>query len=613
MPDIIRLLPDSVANQIAAGEVIQRPASVVKELIENAIDSGSTNVTINIKDAGKTLIQVVDNGCGMSETDARLAFERHATSKIKKANDLFAIRSLGFRGEALASIAAIAYVELKTKLSDKEIGTYLNIVGSEVKEQKDINCPSGSNFIVKNLFFNVPARRKFLKTNSTELRHIIDEFQRIALAYPSKNLKLIHNDVEIYNLPESNLKIRIINLIGKNSVQNLLPLNSKTHILELTGFIGKPENVRKTAGEQFFFVNGRYMRNPYMYKAVMKAYEKILAPGTYPSFFIYFNLDPSLIDINIHPTKTEIKFADEKTIWQILFATVRESLGKFNVVPSIEFNQENPIEISMPSKNSAIHPPKVKIDHQYNPFDEKTYGFNKTKDSGFHDKNKMNNGESLYGEFNDTKIKSVISNIEEEKKESDQKLFSSQTIEGKFFQFKNKYILTPVKSGLMIIDQKRAHERILYERFLFSLKTKKKVSQITMFPKTLKLNPADFELLVHMIPDLNLMGFEIAVKEKYLLQIKGVPNDLNITNIEDLIDSILDEFKNTDIDTEKKIAELLAEKIAVSTAINYGQILNNTEINNLFDMLFACKTPYFSPTGKQVITIIENQELENRF
>ncbi|MFC2086443.1 DNA mismatch repair endonuclease MutL [Bacteroidota bacterium] len=610
MPDIIHLLPDSVANQIAAGEVIQRPASVVKELVENAIDAGSTKVTINIKDAGKTLIQIIDNGCGMSDTDARLAFERHSTSKISKAQDLFAIRSLGFRGEALASIAAIAYVDLKTKLSDQDIGTHINIIGSEVKEQKNINCPNGSNFLVKNLFFNVPARRKFLKTNSTELRHIIDEFQRIALAYPKIKLSFIHNDVEIYNLPETNLKQRIVNLIGKGSVQNLLPVNSSTSVVYINGFIGKPENARKTAGEQFFFVNGRYMRNPYMYKAVINAYEKILAPATYPSFFIYFDLDPSMIDINIHPTKTEIKFAEERTIWQILHASLRETLGKFNLVPSLEFDQSNPIEITPLSKDYIPKIPQIEINPNYNPFEEGKNSQAATN-SFSADKKKLENWESLFMKNEDFSKNHDIS-IVPQKDDNQSKLSLGET-DKSVFQFKNKYILSPIKSGLMIIDQKRAHERILFEKFLHTIQTKSKISQTTLFPKSLKLNPADFEIIVQMISDLSVLGFEIAVEKNSTIIIKGIPADLNEQKTEDVIYTLIEEYKNTEIDIKEKLVENICHNLACNAAIKYGQKLSQLEINNLFDMLFACKTPNFSPSGKPVISIINNDEIEKRF
>ncbi len=401
MSDIINLLPDSVANQIAAGEVIQRPASVVKELVENSVDAGSTSIIVNIREAGKNLIQISDNGSGMSETDARMAFERHATSKIKNANDLFAIRTMGFRGEALASIAAIANVELKTKKKDNDLGVAINISGSEVISQEPVSCSDGSNFLIKNLFFNVPARRKFLKKNSTELKHIITEFQRIALVHPEIAMTLQHNDAEIYNLPISNHHERIVNIFGKGIKQNLISIETETTVISIKGFIGKPEFARKTSGEQYFFINDRYMKHPYFYKAVLLAYENILPPDTVPSFFLYFDADPSTIDINIHPTKTEIKFEDERAIWQIVQASVKQSLGKFNIVPSIDFDQESILDIDYSTKNKEIRQPSIEINHSYNPFEEEQKP-RPNSSSGYsrkEEKSKSMNWESLYSGF----------------------------------------------------------------------------------------------------------------------------------------------------------------------------------------------------------------------
>jgi len=367
MADIIQLLPDSVANQIAAGEVIQRPASVVKELTENAVDAQANSITVNIKDAGKTLIQIIDNGTGMSETDARLAFERHSTSKIQNANDLFSIQTMGFRGEALASVAAIAHIELKTKQTHQEIGTNIQIEGSEVVSQEPTSCTTGSNFAIKNLFYNVPARRKFLKSNTAEFGHIINEFQRVALANPGIEFKLYHNDSEVYILPKSNIRQRIISIFGKKINQNLIPLETLTSIVKIKGFIGKPENAKKKPGEQFFFINQRYMKNPYLNKAILNAYEQILPPDTIPSYFLYLETDPATIDVNIHPTKTEIKFENQQAIWQFLHASVKESLGKNNIVPSIDFEQEQSFDIPVVSKDTHINTPKIKIDPTFNP------------------------------------------------------------------------------------------------------------------------------------------------------------------------------------------------------------------------------------------------------
>ncbi|MCK5822964.1 MAG: DNA mismatch repair endonuclease MutL [Bacteroidales bacterium] len=607
MSDIIHLLPDSVANQIAAGEVIQRPASVVKELVENAIDSGASVVKIIIKDAGKTLVQVVDNGCGMSETDARLSFERHATSKIKSANDLFAIRTMGFRGEALASIAAIAYVELKTKRVEDELGTFINISGSELVKQEPLSCPNGTNFLIKNLFFNVPARRKFLKSNTTEFRHIVNEVQRIALPNPEISFVLIHNDVEVYNLPASNLHQRIVSVFGKNAQKNLIKINTSTSIINIKGFIGKPEYAKKKSGEQFFFVNNRYMRHPYFYRAVLKAYERILPHDSIPSFFIYFDIDPKSIDINIHPTKTEIKFDDERGIWQILQVSIKESLGKYNIVPSIDFSIDADSMIDIPSfsKNSEVKIPSVTLDPNYNPFKENNKGSNY-----YQKKDIPDNWEQLYSGF------------ENEGKQTSNKLFggedddlsdNTQTTNLQFYQLKNKYILTSVKSGLMMIDQKRAHERILYEKFLRVLKSNVGVEQKNLFPESFNLNAADAEILKEIINDVNLLGFDISEFSDNTFVINGTPADLAKVNSLSFIESLIENYKNNKIDIKNDIRENVVRSIAKASAINYGKTLTVKEMSNLIDRLFACKTPNYSPSGKSVFNIISIEELDKRF
>ena len=607
MSDIIHLLPDSVANQIAAGEVIQRPASVVKELVENAIDSGASVIKIIIKDAGKTLVQVIDNGCGMSETDARLSFERHATSKIKSANDLFAIRTMGFRGEALASIAAIAYVELKTKRFEDELGTFINISGSELVKQEPMACPNGTNFLIKNLFFNVPARRKFLKSNTTEFRHILNEIQRVALPNPEISFVLIHNDVEVYNLPASNLHQRIVNVFGKNAQKNLIKINTSTSIINIKGFIGKPEYAKKTAGEQFFFVNNRYMRHPYFYRAVLKAYERILPHDSIPSFFIYFDIDPKSIDINIHPTKTEIKFDDERGVWQILQVSIRESLGKYNIVPSIDFSIDADSMIDIPSfsKNSDVKMPSVKLDPSYNPFNENNKG------SSFYQKKDIpDNWEQLYSGF------------ENEGKQTSNKLFggesndssdNTQTTNFQFYQLKNKYILTSVKSGLMMIDQKRAHERILYEKFLRVLKNNVGVEQKSLFPEKFNLNASDAEILKEIIDDINLLGFDISEFSDNTFVVNGTPADLCKINSLSFIESLIENYKNNKSDIKNDIRENVVRSIAKASAINYGKTLTVKEMSNLIDCLFACKTPNYSPSGKSVFNIINIEELDKRF
>jgi DNA mismatch repair protein MutL len=462
--DIIQLLPDSVANQIAAGEVIQRPASVVKELVENALDAGATEITIHVKDAGRTLIQINDNGCGMSPTDARMAFERHATSKISSANDLFCIRTMGFRGEALASIAAIADVELRTKKVEDEVGTFIHIVGSEVKTQEATACNNGTGFMIKNLFYNVPARRKFLKGNTTEIKHIIWEIQRIAIPNPEIKISLFHNNSPIYELPKTNQRKRIVDLFGKAINQSLVQVNEETSLVKIFGFVGQPKFARKTIGEQFFFVNGRFIRHPYFQKAVMQAYQQLLPPDTFPSYFLFLEIDPANIDINVHPTKTEIKFENERDIWPIIHAAVRESLGKHNVVPSIDFDQSGNIDIPVPPKSfDNIQFPEIQINREYNPFEVA-----KTSSMGNlgrvqPEKKNLERWEDLYN-GTQLKLKPVVES--DSKNEEEPFLLPGGQFSGKkTLQLKQKYILTPVKSGLMIIDQKRAHERILFEKF----------------------------------------------------------------------------------------------------------------------------------------------------
>ncbi|MGE4587659.1 MAG: DNA mismatch repair endonuclease MutL, partial [Mangrovibacterium sp.] len=512
MPDIIQLLPDSVANQIAAGEVIQRPASVVKELVENSIDSGASRITVNIKDAGRTLIQVSDDGCGMSATDARMAFERHATSKIRSATDLFAIRTMGFRGEALASIAAIADVELHTRMHGEEIGTFIHLAGSKLEKQEAELCAPGSNFLVKNLFYNVPARRKFLKGNSTELKHIINEIQRVALANPSVNISLHHNRQPVCELSRGdNIRKRIASLFSRNTGQNLIPVNTETSLIKISGYIGQARTARKTFGEQFFFVNNRFMKHPFFHRAVLQAYEKILTPGSIPSYFLYFEVNPGNIDINIHPTKTEIKFENEPAIWQILQASVRESLGKFNVLPSIDFDQSGSIDIPLPPRSGdPVIPPKIRVNSGYNPFTHKS-GEKATAYAETYRQKQTGNWESLYRDSNTEPEQKKLKSNPEGSPESPGRITGTgeDHTEKVCFQFKNKYILAPVKSGLMVIDQKRAHERILYENFLNILGSTVIASQPQLFPQILVLDAADAELLHGVLNDLKALGFDI--------------------------------------------------------------------------------------------------------
>lgn len=612
MADIIQLLPDSVANQIAAGEVIQRPASVVKELVENAIDAGATQIKVNIKDAGRTLIQIIDNGCGMSDTDARMAFERHATSKIKTANDIFAIRTMGFRGEALASIAAIAEVELRTREHDQDLGTFIHISGSNIITQEPVSCDAGTNFQIKNLFFNVPARRKFLKSNPAELKHIINEIQRIALANPDISISLHHNGSAIYELNGANKRVRIVSLFGKNINQNLIPIDTETSLVKLTGFIGQPKHARKTFGEQFFFVNKRYMKHPFFHKAIMQAFEKILPPDTIPSYFIYFDLNPADIDVNIHPTKTEIKFENESAIWQILQASVREALGKFNIVPSIDFDQAGSVDIPMPLHDfNQVTIPEIRVNPSYNPFEtpvpQRDYSGSKT---GFSQptvqRSTPTNWQTLYKGL-ETDLTSAPEPQEDEPVQF--KIEEQQTVKNSV-QFKNKYILTPVKSGLMVIDQKRAHERILYERLMQVLENNEVASQQQLFPETFELNASDAILLTSILPDLRALGFDIRDFGKNSFIINGTPGVLNTSSPIEIIEGLLEEYKNSPVNLQEKARETVAVSLAQASAIPYGQTLKPGEINELIDNLFACQTPNFSPKGKKVLSIMPLEDFE---
>lgn len=596
MPDIIKLLPDSVANQIAAGEVIQRPASVVKELMENSVDAGAENVKVIIKDSGRTLIQVIDDGSGMSETDARLAFERHATSKIISAEDLFAITTKGFRGEALASIAAVAMVELKTRKKDQESGTMIVIKGSKVESQEPCSCQPGSGFAVKNLFYNIPARRKFLKSDNTEMRHIITEFQKVALAHPAIRFILNHNDNEIYNLGTGNLRQRIVAIFGKQINNDLITIGTSTSLVSITGFAGKPENARRTYGEQFFFVNNRFMKHPYFHKAVTEAYQNLLPPEAIPSYFIFMETDPSAIDINIHPTKTEIKFENERSIWQILMASVREALGRFNIVPSLDFKGEALVNIPVSSSFSGIpEPPRIELDPGYNPFadEERLSGRNRFIER-FEKENTLG-WEPLYPTHGS----------------GDEEPLKVET-ERKFFQVKNKYIICPVKSGLMIMDQKRAHERILYEKFVEDLTENRSVSQSELYPVTLQMNPADIYLLKDIKEELGLLGFNIIFQEDKTVVITGRPSGIGTGDPAMMLEILMEEYKSTRSDLSTGSREKVAAAMAAASAIPYGKALTKNEMEDLFDALFSCKSPNYSPKGKPVINILTLEEIDKR-
>lgn len=609
MTDIIHLLPDSIANQIAAGEVIQRPASIVKELLENAIDAGATKIQLIIKDAGRTLIQVIDNGKGMSATDARLAFERHATSKIKSAEDLFNLHTMGFRGEALASIAAIAQVELRTKRDSDEIGTLIEISGSKVEKQECISCLTGSIFSVKNIFFNVPARRKFLKSNDTERRHILNEFERIVLVYPEIEFSFIDNDVEALSYPAGSLRQRIVSVEGKGFNQQLISIDVETTLAKITGFIGKPEFARKTRALQFFFVNGRYMRHPFFNKAVTSAYESLLPDGVAPNYFIYLEVDPESIDVNIHPTKTEIKFENERPIWQILSATVKEALGKFNVVPTIDFDTKDAVDIPIYDPSRTVRQPTIEVDPTYNPF--------KSTSSGRTYQRPKFDWEQLYQGFE--KTDNDFSTEPQNHVSTD--LFvnntSLDTPNAKelivHYQFKNKYILTSVKSGLMFIDQHRAHVRILYDQYLKQIQNKKGVSQRTLFPDIIELTPSEASMIPYLMDDLEAVGFDLGNLGNNAFAINGIPSEIGNTDAVQLIHSIINNSIEKGCDVKDDLQEELALSLANAAAIPYGQKLSEEEMIKIVDQLFASPIHKHTPDGKTIVSLLDDNTIDKMF
>lgn len=613
MPDVIQLLPDSVANQIAAGEVVQRPASVVKELMENSIDAGSSTVQVVVRDGGKGLIQIIDNGSGMSETDARLCFERHATSKIKEASDLFAIQTMGFRGEALASIAAVAEVEMKSRVGNSQIGTSIRISGSKIVEHEPISCPEGTSISVKNLFFNIPARRKFLKSSSLELKHIISEFQRIALANPMVSFSLSHNGADIYKLSEGSIKQRIVHLMGKNLGKHLIDINTKTSVIGITGFIGTPNSAKKSPGEQFFFVNNRYMKNAYLHKAVMRAYEKLLPPETIPPYFIFLESDPSTIDVNIHPTKTEIKFEDERMIWQILNAAIKETLGKFAVVPSIDFDTEMVIDIPFFPKSAPVSPPEVEVNPDFNPFDKDYVSRSSYQQVSRRKSYPQKGWQELYqqvqGKGFDERMEPTgqtsLSYAEQEP------IVPNAT--QRFFQLKNRYILTSVKSGLMVIDQKRAHERILFENYLTALSMGPSSSQHELFPQSIELSAGDFTLLTEQIDGLASLGISISLLGQNTIAVNALPSSIKASNPEQLVRDFIHSFKENTSNPGYDAHQKLASSLAKASAIPYNRQLEPIEMQDLVDKLFACQHPNISPGGKPTISILGIEELEKRF
>ena len=622
MSDIIRLLPDSVANQIAAGEVIQRPASVIKELVENAVDAGAKHIDVLVTDAGKTSIQVIDDGKGMSETDARLAFERHATSKIREAADLFALRTMGFRGEALASIAAVAQVELRTCQEGEDLGTSLCISGSKVESQETVVCPKGSNFQVKNLFFNIPARRKFLKSNQTELSNILTEFERIALVNPDVSFTLHHNGTEMLNLPAIQLKQRIMGVFGKKINQELLSVNVDTTMVRISGFVGRPETSRKKGARQYFFVNGRYMRHPYFHKAVMDAYEQLVPTGEQVSYFLYFEVEPANIDVNIHPTKTEIKFENEQAIWQILSAAIKESLGKFNAVPSIDFDTEGMPDIPAfeNSPYSGLQMPKTTYNPEYNPFNTSSSSPSYTRqdakgwDKFYEGVEQQSSPASAFSYPDDGDYF-----VEQPQEEQNPTLYgqmeesASAETSAQHYQYKGHYIMTSVKSGLMVIDQHRAHVRILYDRYLSQIASRQGASQGMLFPDIVQFSASEIPVLQSIMDDLSYLGFELTDLGGGSYAINGVPAGIEGLQPIELVQNMVHTAIEKGCKVKEEIQSMLALSLAKAAAIVQGQVLSNEEMNHLVDELLTSTSPNYTPDGKPVLVVIQEDELEKLF
>ena len=602
MADRILLLPDSVANQIAAGEVIQRPASVIKELVENAVDAGAHNIHVLVTDAGRTSIQVIDDGSGMSETDARLAFERHATSKIRQADDLFALHTMGFRGEALPSIAAVAQVTLVTRLASEEIGTRLTIHASRVVAQEPAACPVGSNFRIDNLFYNVPARRKFLKTNTTEMSNILTAFERVVLVYPDISFTLYSNQQEVLNLRAASLRQRIIDVFGKKMSQELLPIEVGTALCQIRGFIGKPEAARKKGADNYFFVNGRFMRHPYFHRAVLNAYERLIPEGMQPPYFIYFDVPTGSIDVNIHPTKTEIKFENEQDIFHILSAAVKEALGKFCDIPSIDFDTEGRPDIPVfDPQRDAIHMPRVQYNPSYNPF-SKSQTSSPPSASG-----------SVHGDT--TAVPSSSPSLFDVPTSSSSPSQALSEKSPEHYQYKGRYIMTAVKSGLMIIDQHRADVRIAYERQMEHIRQHSAGTQRILFPEMVQVSSSEAQTMQRFLPDLTAMGFDVSDLGGASFAVNGIPADIVGVDPVSLLRNIVTDAAQNDAAnaTDEQIRSSLALSVARNTAVAYGQVLSNDEMERLVNDLFACRNVNYTPDGKTILTILPQQDIDRLF
>lgn len=617
--DIIQVLPDSVANQIAAGEVIQRPASVVKELVENAIDAGAAHIHVNIEDAGKTLIQVIDDGRGMTETDARMAFERHATSKIRHADDLFSLHTMGFRGEALASIAAVAQVELRTRVPELDLGTQINIEGCRVVDQRMIACPVGSNFAVRNLFYNVPARRKFLKSNQTELNNIMQEMERMTLVNPDVAFTLTHNGQMLYTIQASGRLQRIVSVFGRRMHDMLLPVEVDTSMCHISGFVGKPESAKKKGAHQFFFVNNRYMRHPYFHKSVQEAFLHLIPADTQVPYFIYFDVNPADIDVNIHPTKTEIKFENEQAIWQILSASIRESLGCYNAIPTIDFNPDGRIEIpafeQIPQgREDALVAPSPIYDPTFNPFNTKPssrlsaipeyYGVTSKDDIAY-----------TNPAFSSVSQIDVTPDVLASDATDDQTTLLTEPFEKStnHYQYKGQYIMTSVKSGLMIVDQHRAHVRILYDAYRERMAKHKCVTQGLLFPELVTLSVTDALLLDEIADSLSDVGFDLSPLGGGSYSVNGVPDGLEGVDVTALINGILCSVRDNTSGVEEDVSHRLALELARRQAIQIGEVLTGNEMENLIAQLFACTIPAYAPDGKPTLKILQQQEIDTLF
>ncbi|TND08923.1 MAG: DNA mismatch repair protein MutL [Bacteroidetes bacterium] len=627
MPDIIRLLPDTVANQIAAGEVVQRPASVVKELLENAVDAGATEIRLIIKDSGKTLIQVSDNGKGMSETDARMSFERHATSKISNADDLFAIRTKGFRGEALASIAAVAQVELRSRREEDELGTQIIIEGGEVKSQEPCQCAQGSVFFIKNLFYNIPARRKFLKTDGVELRHIIEEFERVALAHPEVGFILTHNGTEVFHLERANasseqagLRQRITSVFGNPYNQRLAPLEEHTDAVIISGFIGKPEFAKKTRGEQFFFLNKRFIKNSYLHHAVVSAFEQLLPTDAHPTYFIFLEMAPSSFDVNIHPTKTEVKFEDERLVYAILRSVIKKSLGQYNIAPTLDFEQEMSLkDIPLQPENGQVKQPGIHVNPDYNPFagdQQKSAGSNGNQ----HWQRMQNHAGSDWQKMFETHVSATPGTQTESETETQGQILHSswdedekQNTGGGCQQLHGRYVLSHIKSGLMIIDQQRAHERILYERYLKALQNHTGHCQQKLFPETVELAPIDSALALELTESINALGFDIRPFGQHTFVVHGVPAGTEDRDVKKLLEGLIGGYKENLQDMKLDTGDNLARSLAKQTSIRPGKTLSDSEMRALVDELFACELPYAAPDGKPTVITYSIEDLDRRF